>query len=190
MDLSFAFIFIATQLNFGSILLTFWFSVLLFWFHFGSFFGALFSEPFPKRFSASFEIALGAKLGSKNKQIHWRVAPNQHFRPSASEVISGPFPRSFWCRFGSQVGTQNGSKRGPRGGHHFSKILTSLGNRFGPIWASSWAPGASFSSLLKAFSSLARGPLDRRKHCSKSLVKRSFATAAAQMCRGHCPLNY
>ena len=40
-----------------------------------------------------------------------------------------------------------------------------------------------------SFPSLARGPLDRRKHCSKSLVKRSFATAAVQMCRGHCPLN-
>ena len=35
-----------------------------------------------------------------------------------------------------------------------------------------------------------RGPLGRRRHCSKSLVKKSFATAAGQMCRGQCPLNY
>ena len=51
-------------------------------------------------------------------------------------------------------------------------------------------PGPHFRAFEASFSSLARGPLDRRKHWSKSLVKRSFATAAGQMCRGHCPLNY
>ena len=49
-------------------------------------------------------------------------------------------------------------------------------NDFGP-------PGAHFRAFQASFSKLARAPPHDRKRCSKSLPKRSFATAAGEMCK-------
>ena len=43
------------------------------------------------------------------------------------------------------------------------------------------SPGAHFRTFQAPFSKLARAPPHDRKHCSKSLPKGSFATAAGQM---------
>ena len=83
--------------------------------------------------------------------------------------------------------TQDRPRRAPKGSKPPRCLQGALRQL---ILASSWSPRGLIASFLAPFSSLARGPLDRRKHWSKSLVKRSFATAAGQMCRGHCPLNY
>ena len=50
-----------------------------------------------------------------------------------------------------------------------------------PFWPHFGPPGAHFRAFQASFSKLARAPPHDRKHCSKSLPKGSFATAAGQM---------
>ena len=50
-----------------------------------------------------------------------------------------------------------------------------------PFWHHFGPPGAHFRAFQASFSKLARAPPHDRKHCSKSLPKGSFATAAGQM---------
>ena len=50
-----------------------------------------------------------------------------------------------------------------------------------PFWPHFGPPEAHFRAFQASFSKLARAPPHDRKHCSKSLPKGSFATAAGQM---------
>ena len=50
-----------------------------------------------------------------------------------------------------------------------------------PFWHHFGPPGGHFRACQASFSKLARAPPHDRKRCSKSLPKRSFATAAGQM---------
>ena len=50
-----------------------------------------------------------------------------------------------------------------------------------PFWPHFGPPGAHFRAFQASFSKLARAPPHDRKHCSKSLLKGSFETAAGPM---------
>ena len=50
-----------------------------------------------------------------------------------------------------------------------------------PFWHHFGGPGAHFRAFQASFSKLARAPPHDRKHCSKSLLKGSFETAAGPM---------
>ena len=54
------------------------------------------------------------------------------------------------------------------------------GTHFSPVWD---PPGTDFRAFEGSCSQLARVPPSYRKHCSKSLVKKSFETAAGQACK-------
>ena len=100
--------------------------------------------------------------------------------------ISNSVLSSIFGFLGSQKASQKATRiaqnppSAPQGRPKASRDLPRRppGSHFGLILG---APGAHFRAFQASFSKLARAPPHDRKHCSKSLPKGSFATAAGQM---------